>query len=282
MAKRIKYKIGDVFLIPISDKLSGVGRVLRKNMSTILIEMYQMKPIKNIHEYRRENILSSKPLVIHWCYDDGIKSGIWQIVDYQEVPDKIEMPYFWTQDAGNGKYFISKGTESSFRTDAKYIEISKEETYQYETEGIGNEISEVKRYIRRLTEAGLLEVSRKEENQGIKVKEMKILDEDVAADVEAAFMELLEEGIKGEKATKEILEEFSEELEDEEDRNVVYLALAELQLGENCLQEDIREKALEIIESGADLERWEEAEEKDYESRKAVLDDLKERLINSR
>ena len=107
MAKRIKYKIGDVFLIPISDKLSGVGRVLRKNMSTILIEMYQMKPIKNIHEYRRENILSSKPLVIHWCYDDGIKSGIWQIVDYQEVPDKIEMPYFWTQDAGNGKYFIS-------------------------------------------------------------------------------------------------------------------------------------------------------------------------------
>ena len=282
MARRIKYKIGDVFLIPLTEELYGVGRVLRKCYDTILIELYSMNPIKNVSEYKYENVSVNKPLVIHWCYDDGIRLGLWKIVDNQPVPEKIDMPYFWTQDAGNGKYFISKGTEDSFRTEAEHIEISKKETYQYETEGIGNEISEVKRYIRRLKEAGLIEVENEEENQETAVQEMGILDEDVAADVEAVFMEALDSGCSGKKATKTVLKEFSEELEDEEDRNVVYLALAELQLRENCLEEDIKKQALDIIESGADLERWQEAEEKDLKNRETVLNELKERLINSK
>ena len=283
MAKRIKYKIGDVFLVPLNEELYGVGRVLRKDHATILIELYKMMPIKSMEEYDYVKISKEKPLVMGWCYDDAVRKGEWQIIDNREVPDKLDMPYFWSYDSGYMKYYVRKGSEESCIARGERYEIKKEDLIKYHVNGIGNEISEKKRYLRQLKEAGIIDLCEAEKQpQNTESSCYGILDEDVAADVEAAFMELLEEGIKGEKATKEILEEFSEELEDEEDRNVVYLALAELQLGENCLQEDIREKALEIIESGADLERWEEAEEKDYESRKAVLNDLKERLINSR
>lgn len=283
MAKRIKYKIGDVFLVPLNEELYGVGRVLRKDHDTVLIELYSMIPIKSVEEYDYAEVSKEEPLVMGWCYDDAVKRGEWQIIDNQEVADKLNMPYFWTFDAGYMKYYIVRGSEESCIARGEEYEIKKEDVVKYHINGIGNEISEKKRYLRRLKEAGIIDLCEAdEETQNAETSCCGILDEDVAVDVEAAFMELLDGGCKGKKATKEVLEEFSEELEDEEDRNVVYLALAELQLRENCLQEDIREKALEIIESGADLERWEEAEEKDYESRKAALEELKERLINSR
>ena len=217
-----------------------------------------------------------------WCYNDGLKSGSWEIIDYQPVPEQLEMPYFWGQDAGDMKYYIRKGTEKVLETVGERIEISKEDILKYSGAGIGSEGYEQKIYIRRLTEAGLLQAENEEANQETAVQEMGILDEDVAADVEAVFMEALESGCSGKKATKTVLKEFSEELEDEEDRNVVYLALAELQLRENCLEEDIKKQALDIIESGADLERWQEAEEKDLKNRETVLNELKERLINSK
>lgn len=283
MAKRIKYKIGDVFLVPLNEELYGAGRVLRKDHDTVLIELYKMMPVKSVEEYDYVKVSKEKPLVMGWCYDDAIKKGEWQIIDNREVPDKLDMPYFWSYDSGYMKYYVRKGSEESCIARGERYEIKKEDILKYHSNGIESEISEKWRYLRCLKEAGIIDLCEAEEQpQNTESSCCGILDEDVAADVEAAFMELLEEGIKGEKATKEILEEFSEELKDEEDRNVVYLALVELQLRENCLQEDIREKALEIIESGADLERWEEAEEKYYESRKAALDDLKERLINSR
>ena len=280
MGKRIKYKIGDVFLIPLTEELYGVGRVMRKDYDTVLIETYQILPLKDSSEYAYEKMLQKPPFPMGWCYNDGLKSGSWEIIDYQPVPEQLEMPYFWGQDAGDMKYYIRKGTEKVLETVGERIEISKEDILKYSGAGIGSEGYEQKIYIRRLTEAGLLQAENEEANQETAVQEMGILDEDVAADVEAVFMEALESGCSGKKATKTVLKEFSEELEDEEDRNVVYLALAELQLRENCLEEDIKKQALDIIESGADLERWQEAEEKDLKNRETVLNELKERLIN--
>ena len=258
--------------------------MLRKDHDTVLIELYNMLPIKNEEEYDYLKITKEQPLVIGWSYDDALKKGEWKIIDNQIVADKLDMPYFWSQDAGNMKYYITKGSEDSCIARGEQYEIKKEDIFKYHINGIGNEISEKRSYIRRLKEAGIIDLQEEkaEEPQEQETTGCGILDEDVAADVEAAFMELLDDGGNGEKATTKLLKEFREELEDEEDVNVVYLALAELQFRENCLQENIKEKALDIIESGADLERWKEAEEKDFKARKAALNGLKERLINNR
>lgn len=156
MAKRIKYKIGDVFLIPLKDDLKGIGRVLKKDESTVLIELYNIKPLKVVNEYDFEEATKKEPLVIHWSYDDALRKGIWEIIDNQPVPKEIDMPYFWTQDAGDMKYYIYKGSQDSYEISGGRKEISKEEIMQYNPYGIGNEISEVQRYMRKLRQVGLL------------------------------------------------------------------------------------------------------------------------------
>ena len=156
MAKRIKYKMGDLFIVPLVDNLKGVGRVLNKDEDTILIELYHMKPIEDKLEFDYESASKEKPLIITWCYDDGIKKGFWEVFDNRPVLGEIEMPYFWYDDSGYKKYFISKGEWSSYRIKEESIEIAKEDINKYEPYGIGNEISERNQYIRRLREKGLL------------------------------------------------------------------------------------------------------------------------------
>ena len=48
MGKKIKYKIGDIFIVPLEENLNGAGRILKIDESTVFIELYHMKPVKEI------------------------------------------------------------------------------------------------------------------------------------------------------------------------------------------------------------------------------------------
>ncbi|HDX9611480.1 TPA: DUF4259 domain-containing protein [Bacillus toyonensis] len=110
-----------------------------------------------------------------------------------------------------------------------------------------------------------------------------LFDDDTTCDVKEQFIEYLEEDNSIEEATKLILEEYLDEFDIDEDLEVlslVYIGLAAIQLEKGCLQDEVRNNAIALIERGADLELWEEADEEDYEERKKVLDTLKQQLIN--
>ena len=156
MAKKIKFNLGDIFLVPLEENLYGVGRVLKINLATVLVELYYMKPIKDVADFNFDEAKMRKPIVMAWCYDDGLRNGNWRIFGNKPINEEIEMPYFWTQDAANKKYSIRRGTPDSFMTYGEHIEIRKEDIDKYDMFGIGNEISFGRRYVRRLKEAGLL------------------------------------------------------------------------------------------------------------------------------
>jgi EAL domain-containing protein (putative c-di-GMP-specific phosphodiesterase class I) len=110
-----------------------------------------------------------------------------------------------------------------------------------------------------------------------------IFDDDTTCDVRDDFIDFLEEGNSAEEATRIILEEYLDEFTIEDDLEVmslVYVGLAAIQIEKNCLQETIRKTAIELVNRGADLELWEEADEQDYEERKKVLQELKQKLVN--
>lgn len=155
MARKIQYKVGDVFLVPLEEDFFGVGRVLINEVETIFIELYRMKPIRSLEEYNYANVSKEIPILRHWCYDTGIREGAWEIIDHQSVEGEIDMPLFWTQDAGDLKYYIRKGSADSFHTIGERVEILKENIHNYEPYGIGNENTERNRYIKRLRDAGL-------------------------------------------------------------------------------------------------------------------------------
>jgi hypothetical protein len=157
IAKRIKIKIGDLFIVPLDDEnKKGVGRILKINEATVFIELYHMKPIVVANEFDFEEVKRNKPLVMAWCYDDGLKNGYWEIFDNQPIDDEIDMPFLWHQDAWDKKYYIKKGSPDSYRTVGERFEISEDDVLKYDPYGIGNVISKTRTYKRRLTENGLL------------------------------------------------------------------------------------------------------------------------------
>ncbi|WP_066174657.1 DUF4259 domain-containing protein [Bacillus marinisedimentorum] len=110
-----------------------------------------------------------------------------------------------------------------------------------------------------------------------------IFEDDTACDVRDQFIDYLEEGKTIQEATAKITEEYEEEFSIEDDlevMSIVYISLAAVQLEKNELQEEVRKTAIELIDRGADLELWEEADGEDYEERQKVLEDFNERLLS--
>src|SRR5437868_5079753 len=107
-----------------------------------------------------------------------------------------------------------------------------------------------------------------------------IFDNDEANDIRALFEDELNTGASVAHATAEILRESKDALDDPESGPIIWLALAALQLQRKELQPNVREHALAVIDSGADLSRWEaEGKPEDVEGRKRVLEELKSRLV---
>lgn len=105
-----------------------------------------------------------------------------------------------------------------------------------------------------------------------------IFDDDLAYDIESAFEYALSEGLTIPDATNRVLDNFDPSL-DEDDEAVTYLVLGALQLEYNDLQQDIKERALNIIETGQDLARWEGADEDTVVERQQILEKLKVKLL---
>ncbi|GKV70139.1 hypothetical protein NCCP2716_26370 [Sporosarcina sp. NCCP-2716] len=103
-----------------------------------------------------------------------------------------------------------------------------------------------------------------------------VLSDDLAGDISFRYKDLLGEEYSGEEASRLVINEFLGEV-DSEEVTVFWLSFALIQWKAGRLQEQVKNKAIEIIDSGADLERWEE-EPKLLKKRTTVLQKLKEQL----
>lgn len=99
-----------------------------------------------------------------------------------------------------------------------------------------------------------------------------ILEDDVAADVYADYRNKLDAGMKPADIRVALEEEFANVLEDKDDAPSFWLALAKAQWECKRLQPDVFAKASEIVKTGADLGRWEEAGEMALKERKQALE----------
>lgn len=103
-----------------------------------------------------------------------------------------------------------------------------------------------------------------------------ILSDDIAEDIKLLYKDLLANEYSNEDASRIVIEEYKNELDDEE-TIVFLLVFSSIQWKLGRLQENVKQEALQIIESGADLARWEE-EPKLQKKREVVLNKLREQL----
>lgn len=102
--------------------------------------------------------------------------------------------------------------------------------------------------------------------------------DDTARDVRDQFVELLARGSSGAEATGVVIAEWSESIEDVDDDPMFWLALADTQWKYGCLSPEVKTRAVEVIESGVNLERWVGAQ---LDQRRAMLAALKEKLLSA-
>ncbi|BCU81667.1 hypothetical protein JIR001_14500 [Polycladomyces abyssicola] len=103
-----------------------------------------------------------------------------------------------------------------------------------------------------------------------------IFSDDVAETVRFHYKDLIGDGFTGKQATQILIEEFGKEM-DTEDTLVFWLSLAAIQWKLGRLQDEVKTKAIEIIVSGVELERWKD-DPKLKKKRQEVLNKLKEQL----
>jgi hypothetical protein len=108
-----------------------------------------------------------------------------------------------------------------------------------------------------------------------------IFSDDTACDVRDAYKQAVTDGQDGRAATDRLLEQWLRGLpDDDEDAVVFWLALAATQSNLGRLADRVRDKALAVIESGADRERWREVGNE--AARQKHLNKLKAQLLGPR
>lgn len=104
-----------------------------------------------------------------------------------------------------------------------------------------------------------------------------LFSDDIACDVRDEFVEQLSIGVSPADATQSIVRSWSVAINDVDDGPVFWMALAATQWKYGCLVHGIQSKAIEIIDRGLDLQRWEGAA---LGRRRAVLSSLKDKLLS--
>jgi hypothetical protein len=106
-----------------------------------------------------------------------------------------------------------------------------------------------------------------------------LFSDDLAADLRGDFRELIGDGLTASQAVDNLVKEYAHSLDDGEKMPVFWLALAAVQWQLGRLEERTRRAAIQVIDSGQDLERWDDPSQR--KKRAIVLCQLRERLLST-
>jgi hypothetical protein len=104
-----------------------------------------------------------------------------------------------------------------------------------------------------------------------------VFSDDTACDIRAEYRELLEDQVPDEEATRRVVAAYAGLGDDEEHLLWIALAAAQSRLGR--LEDDVRDRALAVIDRGQGLELWEEAGATMLAKRTKVLAALRAQLV---
>ena len=103
-----------------------------------------------------------------------------------------------------------------------------------------------------------------------------IFSDDIACDVRDFYRELLEDGVEDAAATQLTVERFRAYLEESDGVALLAFAVTQSKLGR--LDPDIRDRALAVLDRGADLEVWKRDNPKLLPKRRAMLEKARAQL----
>lgn len=109
---------------------------------------------------------------------------------------------------------------------------------------------------------------------------IRLYQNDIALDTKEEYIQLLRDGNSEDEALKKVLSKNKDIIEDKIDGPVFWLALAETMWKLGRLTDEVKEKALKVIEKGEDIKNWKELAEfpEQIKTRQNELNRIKEKL----
>ncbi|MFB9273929.1 Imm26 family immunity protein [Cohnella cellulosilytica] len=154
MKKKVKFQVGDIFLIPFEDGRFGAGRILKRDEATVFVELYKMKPLNDPSQFDLNHIIANEAIAKMWCYDEGMLKGEWKVVGHKLVELPVIMPDFWKKSA-YGKYYLIPGADTHEGDIDQMREVQQEEIKNASPYGIGYPGYVEKVYVKKLKEIDL-------------------------------------------------------------------------------------------------------------------------------
>ncbi len=105
-----------------------------------------------------------------------------------------------------------------------------------------------------------------------------IFSDDLAADLRDDFRDLIGDGLTAAEATDRLMTEYASSLDDPDEMPVFWIALAAAQWKLGRLEERTKLAALQVIDDGTDLKRWDDP--KDRAKRSVVLAKTRAELVS--
>jgi hypothetical protein len=106
-----------------------------------------------------------------------------------------------------------------------------------------------------------------------------IFSDDLACDIRDRYRQMLGDGLEGQQATQSLMAEYKDALDDEDAARVFWLALAAIQWSYGRLEQDVQQRAINIIDRGEDMQRW-TGDSRLFDKRQAVLNKLRATLAS--
>jgi len=107
---------------------------------------------------------------------------------------------------------------------------------------------------------------------------ISILSDDTSRDIYDSYMQMYNESLAHEDIREQLFDECAEMLDDVDDGPLFWLGFAKAQWECGALQDDVYQRVKTIIDTGAELVRWEEAGAKVLNKRKQVLQEFLEKI----
>jgi hypothetical protein len=104
-----------------------------------------------------------------------------------------------------------------------------------------------------------------------------LFSDDLACDIRDHYRALVEDGVEDAAAARLTAEKYREYLEQPDGIALLAFAITQSTLGR--LDPDIRDKALAVLDRGADLDEWKRENPKQLPKRRAVLDKARAQLV---
>lgn len=112
----------------------------------------------------------------------------------------------------------------------------------------------------------------------VEVWTVGIFGDEVSDEVQFQYQKMIRDGEIGEKVTSTLVNEYLPKLKTSDEISVFWLSLAAVQWKLGRLEEEVKRKALSIIDTGEDLLRWEDLKLK--KKREKVLERVRGQLLS--